>query len=318
MEAPSLEALLDGVSRVAVSGHVRPDGDSVGACLGLLQYIKDYDERIRVDVYLESSPERFAYLPGFSQISRIGEKEIVYDLFLAVDCADPDRLGDALNYLRTAGKTVCIDHHISNAGYGDINYILPEASSACELVYRMLNKEHISKDTAVCLYTGIVTDTGLFQYSCTSPLTMQIAGELMQKGIPYPDLVKKAFFEMTEQELRIKGYAMSNCSTCFDGRCVISIITLKDLALFGADLPDLEGIASELRNLKGVETVVFLHENTDHTYKLSLRSGSDVDVAKIAMKLGGGGHIRAAGATITEPVLQARDRILDMIAEQMN
>ena len=185
------------------------------------------------------------------------------------------------------------------------------------MVYRMLDPEHVTKDTAVCLYTGIVTDTGLFQYSCTSPLTMQIAGELMKTGIPYPQIVKKAFFEMTEPELRIKGYAMSACEKCFDGRCVVSILTLDDMKRFGADLPDLEGIASELRNLEGIETVVFLHENTDHTYKLSLRSGSDVDVAKIAVTLGGGGHVRAAGATITEPVEQARERILSMIAEQM-
>ena len=166
---------LQDVRTVAIAGHVRPDGDSVGACIGLWHYIRDNFPQIQADIWLEKPDEKFAVLAGFDAIRQAGEEKDAYDLFVAVDCAVCDRLGDAVPYFDCAGRTICVDHHVSNEGYAELNVIDAGASSTCEVLCRMMDPDKISRETAAALYTGIAHDTGVFQYGCTSPDTMRMA-----------------------------------------------------------------------------------------------------------------------------------------------
>lgn len=309
-----IDVLLAGMSLVAIAGHTRPDGDCTGSTLALYNYIKNNYPSIRVTLYLEPIPNIFKFLQRSDEIVSDFSEDVTYDLFFSLDCGDGGRLGGALRYFDAAKKTVCIDHHISNQSFADVNDVQPEASSTSELVFGLLDEEKITKEIAECLYVGMVHDTGLFQYSCTSSKTMNIAGKLMDKGIDYPRIVDQTFFEKTFEQNQILGTALLKAKRHFDDRCITCILTAQDMADCHALPKHLEGIVSHLRSTKGVDTAVLLYENSDGTYKVSMRSNGAVDVAAICVKYGGGGHVRAAGATMSgDP-----EQILRQLLEEIN
>lgn len=289
---------LQDVRTVAIAGHVRPDGDSVGACIGLWHYIRDNFPQIEADIWLERPDEKFRILDGFDQIRQTDGQEREYDLFLAVDCAAYDRLGDAKLYFDRAKKTVCIDHHVSNAGYADVNEIDGDASSTCELICRMMDPEKISVRAASALYAGIAHDTGVFQYSCTSPDTMRMAAALMEKGVAYTKILEETFYKKTYRQNQILGKALLESMRVLDGRGIVSVVRRKELTFFGVEPVDLDGIVSQLRMTEGVEVAIFLYETGNMEYKVSMRSREVVDVSEVASYFGGGGHVRAAGVTM--------------------
>ena len=177
-----LAELLEGKTSVAIGGHVRPDGDCVGACMGLYQYLKENYRDIETEVYLEEIPSHFSFIRGTGEIRHEVQPEQTCDLFICLDCGDAERLGFSRPLFERAGQTFCVDHHISNQAFADENYIVPDASSTSELIFRLLDREKITKEMAEALYIGIVHDTGVFQYSCAGPETFRIAAELLEKG----------------------------------------------------------------------------------------------------------------------------------------
>lgn len=262
---------------VAIGGHVRPDGDCVGSCMGLYQYIKENYSEIEADVYLEDIPESFKeMIPATVEIKNAVEEGKTYDLFIALDCADMDRLGFSERLFEHAKKTFCVDHHISNTGFAEENHIVPEASSTAELVYRLLDKEKITKEIAECIYMGIVHDTGVFQYSSTSPETMEIAADLMRKGVRADMIIDKTYYEKTYAQNQILGRALLESFLFMDGKGIVSYITKKVMDFHGVTSKDLEGIVSQLRVTKGVEVAIFLYELGEREYKVSLRATGDV------------------------------------------
>lgn len=306
------------VNTVAIGGHVRPDGDCVGSTLGLYQYIKNYFPSIQVDVYLEDIPESFKLMiPVSEEILHEVDTERVYDLFVALDCGDAGRLGFSAPLFEKAKSTFCIDHHVSNVAFADENYIIPDASSTSELVYNLIDKEKITTEIAECLYLGIVHDTGVFQYSCTSPTTMEVAADLMRKGIRSNEIIDKTFYEKTYAQNQILGRALLESFLFMDGKCIVSYITKKIMDFHGVTPKDLEGIVSQLRVTKGVEVAVFLYEIAAQEYKVSLRATGDVDVSKIAGFFGGGGHKKAAGVTMKGTVHDIINNLSEQIDMQL-
>ena len=290
--------IINDARTVAISGHVRPDGDCVGSCLGLYLYLKKEYPQTEICVYLEEFQESFHFLEGADQVCHSCEEDREYDLFIALDSGDKERLGEAAKYFETAKRTVCIDHHISNEGYADWNHIVPDASSASELVYEFLEEEKITKEVAEALYMGIAHDTGVFQYTNTSSKTMQIAGKLMDKGIAFTEILDRTYYEKTYLQHQIMGRALLESIRVMDGKCLISGIRQKEIDFFGVTPKDMDGISAQLRNTKGVEVAIFLYETDLQEFKVSMRSRSLVDVQKVAKFFGGGGHVRAAGCTM--------------------
>ncbi len=293
-----LEDILKGKRRAALGGHVRPDGDCIGSCLGLYMYLKEQYPEIETDVYLENVPEAFRMISCTDEVKTQADEDDVYDLFICLDCGDLKRLGFAEKLFENAKETLCIDHHVSNGAFADQNYIVPDASSTSELVYTLLDSQKISKRTAEALYMGIAHDTGVFQYSCTSPETMEIAAELMRKGIDGSEIIDKTYYEKTYIQNQILGRALLESMLILDKRCIVSVVRQKEMEFFQAVPADLEGIVSQLRLTKGVEVAMFLHETAPQQFKVSLRSKGSVDVSRIARYFGGGGHVRAAGVTM--------------------
>ncbi len=313
-----LNDILKGKSRIALGGHVRPDGDCVGSCMGLYLYLKDEYPQISTDVYLEEVPEAYRMIKGTDEVkSQIADGDI-YDLFICLDCGDAQRLGFSGPLFENAKETVCIDHHISNEAFADHNYIVPDASSTSELVYTLLDDEKISKAAAEALYMGIAHDTGVFQYSCTSPETMETAANLMRKGINGSEIIDKTYYEKTYIQNQILGRALLESMLIMDKKCIVSVIRQKSMKFFQAEPSDLEGIVSQLRQTKGVEVAIFLHEISPHKFKVSLRSKGKVDVSEIAKYYGGGGHVRAAGVTMEGSSHDVINNITARIAIQLN
>lgn len=302
---------------VAIGGHVRPDGDCVGSTMGLYQYIKTYYQNIEVDVYLEDIPESFKFIEATKEIKESVSKRKQYDLFIALDCGDLERLGFSAELFESAKATLCIDHHVSNKAFADDNYIVPEASSTSELVYRLIEKEKITTKIAECLYLGIVHDTGVFQYSCTAPETMEAAAELMRKGINASEIIDKTFYEKTYAQNQILGRALLESFIFMDGKCIVSRITKKMMDFHGVVPKDLEGIVSQMRVTKGVEVAILIYETAAQEYKVSLRATGDVDVSKVAQYFGGGGHKKAAGVTMKGTVHDIINNLAKQIEAQL-
>lgn len=313
----SLEKVLEGVKTVAIAGHVRPDGDCVGSCLATYNYIKTYYPEIAVDLYLEPIPNLFKFLTSSAEIKNTCDTDMAYDLFIAQDCGDIDRLGQAGKYFQTAKKTVCIDHHKSNQSFADENYIFPQASSTSELVYELMDESKITKEIAECIYVGIIHDTGVFQYSSTSSKTMTIAGKLMDLGIDYPTIVNDTFFVKTFEQNRIFGHALLKAERFLDNRCIYVCLTREEMEQYDVLPKHLEGIVSQLRSTKDIEVAIFLYQNDEDGYKVSMRSGKVVDVAEIAVKYGGGGHAKAAGVTMYGEEAEIRELLLKEVELQL-
>ncbi len=313
-----LRELLSQVKTVAIGGHIRPDGDCAGSCLGLYQYIKEQEPQIEADLYLEEMADSFAFMESSDEILHEAKEEKIYDLFIALDCGDAGRLGFSEPLFKKAKKTLCIDHHISNSSFADENIIDPDASSTSEMVYRELPKDKISKSTAECLYLGIVHDTGVFQYSCTSPETMEAAAELMRKGIDAAEIIHRTFYEKTYAQNQILGRSLLESILFLDKQCIAASVTRQEMDFYGVTPKDLEGIVSQLRVTRGVEVAVFMYETGAQEFKVSLRSGGKVDVSRVAQYFGGGGHVKAAGFTMAGSIHDVLTNLAHQIEEQLN
>lgn len=311
-----LETMIDQAGKIVILGHVNPDGDCVGSCLAVYNYIKEWDSSKTVTVRLERLPSKFSYLSGFDAIETEAGEE-TYDLCICLDSSDEERLGDFKSCFDRSAKTICIDHHITNRGYAQENVIDGHASSACEVVYGQLDESRISKRVAECIYTGIIHDTGVFKYSNTSRKTMEIAGRMMEKGIDFGTIIDGSFYKKTYMQSQILGRALLESITFLDGRCIFSVVRKKDMDFYGVEKSDLDGIVDQLRVIDGIECAIFLYETGIHQFKVSLRSNSIVDVSRIAAYFGGGGHVRAAGCTMSGSVHDVVNNLSAHIAEQL-
>ena len=242
-----LSDILKDKQTIALGGHIRPDGDCVGSCMGLYMYLKEQYPNLETDVYLEEVPKAYQMIEKTDEVKHQIPADKQYDLFICLDCGDEKRLGFSAPLFSRAKQTLCIDHHVSNEAFADENYIVPDASSTSELVFRMIDSAKISRPVAEALYMGIAHDTGVFQYSCTSPETMEAAAELMRKGIDGNDIIDRTYYEKTYVQIQILGRALLESILILDKQCIVSVVDKKELEFYGADSSDLEGIVSQLR-----------------------------------------------------------------------
>ena len=313
----SLDELFAGVKTAAIAGHIRPDGDCVGSCLATYNYITTYYPQIEVSLYLQPIPNIFKFMKNADKIISDCTADKEFDLFIAQDCGDLGRLGDAAKYFEHAKKTACIDHHISNQSFADENYIVPDASSTSELVFRLLDCGRITRGIAEALYIGIVHDTGVFQYSCAGPETFRIAADLLEKGVDAPSIIERTYYEKSYAQNQILGRALLESIVFMHGQCIFSSVSQAVMRFYGVTPKELDGIVSQLRITKGVEVAIFLYEQEPNVYKVSLRSKEKVDVSRVAAYFGGGGHVKAAGCTMPGTVHDVINNLARQIAPQL-
>jgi phosphoesterase RecJ-like protein len=306
---------LRATGSVLMSLHRQPDGDSVGSTLAVAMGLRRRGKRVTV-ASPDPVPRSYRFLPGADEIVGWAEVEGPFDTVLLLDCADPERTG-APRPLRSYGRVVVnIDHHATNRAYGDLNFVDPGASSSAELAARLLERLGvvIDRDIALALYTGIATDTGGFRYSSTTADTHRLAARLVDTGID-PGEVSEAIYEQNDPAaLRVLGRALSTLRLEADGRVAVMELRRADFEGLPPGEADSLGIVNFARSIAGVEVGCLLREDEDGI-KVSLRSKGRVDVGAVCQALGGGGHPRAAGATLPGPLPDARRAVLAALAK---
>lgn len=311
---------LSGARKIAITGHTRPDGDCIGSCMGLYHYIRDNYPGKKTDMFLEDFADCYRMLQKSDQIRRPdqADPDQAYDLFIVLDCSTQERMTEGMKpVFDKSAMTLNIDHHISNTGYAQENHVDGRASSASEVLFELLQKDHIQKACAESLYMGIICDSGVFKYSQTTEKTMNAAGYLLSRGVDSQKWIDGVFYEKTYTQNRLMGRALLESRLTKDGSCIVSCITREIFREYGADRNDLEGIVEQMRLTKGVEVAILVSQTDDQVYKFSLRSKKTVDVNAIAALYGGGGHKMAAGATVNGPWEPAAEQMINAVREQL-
>ncbi|MBE5935973.1 MAG: bifunctional oligoribonuclease/PAP phosphatase NrnA [Lachnospiraceae bacterium] len=310
--------VLQDVEHIGITGHIRPDGDCIGSIMSLYNYIVDNMPELDVDVYAQRVPENFRYIKNIDKvIVDYPDVDKVYDVMICLDSSDLERIGEADKYFKSAKKTVCIDHHISNDSYADICHVLPNASSTCEVLFDLFEEDKISKSVAEALYTGVIHDTGVFKHSNTSKHTLEVAGCLINKGVAFSKIIDESFYQKTFLQNQILGKCLLNASMTLGNKVIYSYIDLKTMEENKAMPSDLDGVIDQLRITEGIEVAILLHETSEGIYKISMRSNNDVNVSEIAMTYGGGGHIKAAGCSAQGDIHTIIEDLVDKISKQL-
>lgn len=284
---------LGSAGEVAIACHVFPDGDALGSMIGLGMHLARLGKKVWMgwgSAQLRV-PLQYGFLPGLDRIG--GEPPAAPQVFLAVDCATVGRLELLQPVFAAATTRIDLDHHATNEGFGTINLVEPTAASSCELAYELIRRMGgmPDREEATCLYTGIVTDTGRFQYSSTSPETLRVAAALRDLGVDHTLVANEIFESAPFGYLHTLGLVLAR-ATLEDG-LVWSWLDLADLR--GTRLDDADDMINLLRAVREADVAVLLKEVEPGRYKGSMRSRASVDVAQIASSFGGGGHARAAG-----------------------
>jgi len=303
--------LIHEKSRFLIIGHIRPDGDCLGSCLGLAQILTQLGKISQV--YTAGPlPAMYSYLNGFDDVVTDLPSADQFEAILCVDTADAGRVFPGYE---PSGLMAVVDHHISNTHFGKLNWVDSGAAAASEMIYQIgewLDAE-ITPAIATALYTGIATDTGGFRFSNTTARTFQIAADLVSRGANAADIAERVWGSRSPAAVKIAALVMSTINYEFDGRFAWNEVTQKMMSEAGGDESELEGVSGEMRAIEGVEIAVLFSETADGECRIGFRSKSQVNVSTLARLLGGGGHKSASGATIRENYLLARQRALDVI-----
>jgi len=301
---------------IAIIAHIRPDGDAFGSafCIRELCNIQGATGYILCDG--AEMPEHYSFIKDYESVNT-APKDIKYDLCIAVDCADPARMGKYKVLIETL-PTINIDHHKTNPKFGTVDYIFPQACSTCEIVFDLLKDAgvEITKTMAEYLYIGLSTDTGNFCHSNTTSKVHRIAAELIDRGVYVTPINTALYKSNTLNNTRLKAKAIANLILFEDGKIAFTGVQIHDLKECGCKLNDTEGLIDIPNNLKGVEAAICIAEQKQNVYKVSFRSRDTVDVSLAAGVFGGGGHARAAGCMTTGKFEIVMDKVVSAVKQQ--
>lgn len=293
-----LDEKIERAKNICLLGHINPDGDCIGSTLSIYNYIKNkYDDKV-VKVYLMDPSEKFSILKGFKNISSETNDNIKYDLAIICDASSRERVKDFIGYADNANEVLVFDHHETN-NFSYENMIIDIKSPAtCEIIYKYMDDKFIDKNVAECLYVGICSDTGCFKYNSTTHETMNIAGNLMDKGIDFTNLQDKVIFSNSLKQRRIQAIAFNRIKCFHGGQVVFSYVLQEELDNLNLDKKDIDNIIVYLREIEKIKIAIFAYPIGHNIYKLSIRSNdNNINVATFARNHDGGGHAMAAGFT---------------------
>jgi phosphoesterase RecJ-like protein len=309
--------VLGGATTVAMACHVNPDADALGSMLGLSAFLRARGVETICSFPNEPlEPPRWAsLLPGSDRLVEAADFPRAPDIMVTCDCASADRLGRLQASADRAGELIWIDHHRSNDGLGTIALIDPDASSTCEMVYRLvtLMGGDVPDDTALCLYAGLVTDTGKFQYEATKPETLRIAATLREHPFDHTALVQSLYEDNPREYLALVGTALGRMAYVPEADLIWTYVTQADLTAAGVRAQETEDLIDVVRTARDVDVAAVLKQTKDGRFKVSARSRGDHDLAAVAAAFGGGGHRLAAGYTSAHGPAETIDRLVSAL-----
>ena len=310
----NIDDIIKNSKKILLLSHMNPDGDTLGSMCALYSMI--YNKyKIKADMNIVSNvPYNYKFLPNINLAQRYYDKSMVYDLAIALDVAAIDRILDSKILFDKAKVKINIDHHKTNIGYGDYNIIESNASSCGEVLFNYFkaNNWAIDKDSAICLYASIMTDTGNFKYENTSANALRAAADLVDAGANPNYIYKQCYETKTKNFVMFQNYCVNKAEFSKDNKIVYTTVYKKDLEKYAAGDDYTDGIAETLRAIESTEVSFVAKEVDTKLTKISMRS-KKIDVAEICSKFGGGGHTFAAGCTIKANIKDSINKILEEI-----
>lgn len=317
MVVEQFDSIIKNSKNILLVSHINPDGDTLGSMCGLYSLIKDNYKKKCDMLAVSDVPVTYKFLPYSDEIKFIDEYDFSreYDVVVNLDVAALDRCADAKILFNKAKNTVNIDHHETNPNYAGINIVKPEASATAEVLveFAISTGWKISTETAICLYTGIMTDTGCFRFSNTTQKTMEFAGKLISYGVNPSEIYQKCYESNSKDLVLFQSYCVNKAEFLNDDKIAYTIVYKKDLEKFhnnGEDFTD--GLTEKLRAIKTTEIAFVVKELNSTTSKISVRSKTK-DIAQVCSAFGGGGHKLAAGAVIKAAPVKAVNLVLEEI-----
>lgn len=320
MTIEQLDINIKNSKNILLVSHINPDGDTLGAMCALNHLIKDNYKKQAQMILVSKLPAVYEFLPGIQDAIHIEQANLSreYDLVINLDVASIDRCSDAKILFDKAKQTINIDHHETNNSYANINIIDSKASATGEVLYEIAQKLNwdISKECAICLYTAILTDTGGFKFSNTSPKTLEYCAQLLKIGIDSSDIYRKCYESQSKDMVLFQSYCVNKAKFLKDNKIAYTIVYKKDLEKFNCNGEDYtDGLTEKLRAIKTTEIAFVVKELNATTSKVSMRS-KNIDITKICSAFGGGGHKLAAGAVVKANAEDTVELILKEIEKQ--
>ncbi len=296
--------------------HQNPDGDCIGAGYALAEMLHQMGKRAAV-LCNEPIPNRYRFmLPGEEKAPDFAPRCVI-----SVDVADSKLLGDELRARFGNAVDLCMDHHISNVPYAAARYLDGQAAATCEILCELakLLPITVTEQMAVCLYTGMATDTGCFQYDNTRPATFRAAADLKEQfpEVRYGQINRKMFAVKSFGRLRLEQLLIDRLEQHLDGKCTLICMTQEVLKKFQVDEAELDGIAGFPLQVDGTEVGITMKEKEPGKFRISMRSADEVNVSAICQSLGGGGHFKASGCSLSGTEAEVKEILLKAVAEGM-
>ena len=318
-----IAASLMQAKRVLIVGHANPDGDSLGSQLGLAEALGE--NNIACEIVNEGIiPNRYKFLPGIASVKDIDTYSgngHSFDVAVFMECSSRERIGRVDQLISEGCRIINIDHHHDNNSFGDINYLDFTAAAAGEMVFEILRNGSftINKRIATNLYTAILTDTGRFHFSSTTPKCLRTAAELVEYGADVSQITDQVYFNQSSDSLLLTGRVLQELEYFLDNRVCFMTITQADLKATRTSKADTEGLVNYTLRADGVQVGAQFSENGSYgTTKVSLRSRRDISIVEVALKHGGGGHKNACGCTLEYSIEEAKRIILKDIEEHLH
>jgi phosphoesterase RecJ-like protein len=308
----SLLSVLQKYNSFSIFTHIRPDGDAIGSSLALGIALMQRGKKIRV-FCSDQIPAKYSFLPGIELLHDFSSGEEKGSLAFILDCSDLDRLGKLKDRIAAFDVIINIDHHITNNQFGHVNLVDPSAASTGELIFKLLQESNfdLNYEIGLNLYVAISSDTGSFKYENTTPQTMRIAGELLEKGINPAVVSQKLYDEYPLSTIFLLRDSLAGLELNHTREIAWMSVNEEMLKKYGAEPSEMDGFVNYLKNISEVEVgVLFYH--TAESSKIGFRSKT-IDVALIAQTFGGGGHPRAAGCTVFGSPREVEKKVIDAI-----
>jgi len=263
-------------------------------------------------------PAIYRFLPGAERVGRELPPQPPM-LAVAVDADGVGRVGRFAAELERVCTIIDIDHHATEKAFGDLQWVDPEAAATGEMIYRLLDemKVPLSPEIATCLYTAILTDTGRFCYSNTTPRALRISARLVRAGASPPAIYRELYESRSFSASKLLGLALGRLRQVEDGQVTFSALTQEDFRSSGSSADETEGIIDYLRAVREARAAALFVELPDGAVRVSMRSRGAMDVGEVALHLGGGGHVNAAGCTMSGPMQTAQERVLRALVEAL-
>lgn len=322
--AKQLLRFMTRYDRFLLSGHIRPDGDSVGVCTAMALALQNMGKE--ACIVFDGDASRYSSI--VSQVPALPAEVPVQEAgkqfasgtsyaFIMMDCSEPERTGRAADAIMTAEASMSIDHHVTSKEAADFNYVESETGSTCEILYALFQQAgvEITPEMATALFMGAAFDTGGFRHSNTSAETYRMAADLKVKGVDTTFIMNYLFHTRKFMEARAMSMALKNAKL-YEGGVLISCMSQRDFFMMGMNAKDADGVVSSLIEIEEAQVACYLREIEDGVIRVNMRSKGKVDVARIAQLFGGGGHVQAAGCTTEEPMLLIKNQLLDAIHKQ--